>query len=194
MKTSRPRQGTVRTSTRSRAMRIIDSRLCMIVAAATLVAGAAFAQAPSPAPNETIPAAKPLAPGENLSKKLNQSNGVIHPKEVDPGIQKPPPKTGDPNVVPPPGTSGGAPRRSRNERRLSRFPRLASDRTGCSSFQLTSRLQDEAGVHAPPSRSVPAGASFRRAKRSVSLGAAQVSEIISGAESGISPFPLISRA
>ena len=81
----------------------------MIVAAATLVAGAAFAQAPSPAPNETIPAAKPLAPGESLSKKLNQSNGVIHPKEVDPGIQKPPPKTGDPNVVPPPGTSGGAP-------------------------------------------------------------------------------------
>jgi hypothetical protein len=28
---------------------------------------------------------------------------------VDPGIQKPAPKTGDPNVVPPPGTSGGAP-------------------------------------------------------------------------------------
>jgi hypothetical protein len=88
-------------------MRIIVSRLCMIVAGAALVAGSAFAQATSPAPNQTTPGAKP--PAQNLSKELNQSNGVIHPKEVDPGIQKPAPKTGDPNVVPPPGTSGGAP-------------------------------------------------------------------------------------
>jgi hypothetical protein len=87
-------------------MRIIDSRLCMIVAGAALVAASALAQAQSPAPNEAAPDA---APGQNLSKTLNQSNGVIHPKEVDPGIQKPAPKTGDPNVVPPPGTSGGAP-------------------------------------------------------------------------------------
>jgi hypothetical protein len=85
-------------------MRIINTRLCLIVAGVSLVAGSAFAQTTSPAPD-----AKPLAPGENLSKKLNQSNGVIHPKEVDPGIQKPTPKTGDTNVVPPPGTSGGAP-------------------------------------------------------------------------------------
>jgi hypothetical protein len=88
-------------------MRIIDSRLCMIVAGATLVAGAAFAQAQSPATKNTVPDANP--PAQNLSKELNQSNGIIHPKEVDPGIQKPAPKTGDPNVVPPPGTSGGAP-------------------------------------------------------------------------------------
>jgi hypothetical protein len=53
--------------------------------------------------------AKPTPPAQNLSKKLNQSNGVIHPKEVDPAIEKPAPKTGDSNVVPPPGTSGGAP-------------------------------------------------------------------------------------
>ncbi|MGC2788231.1 MAG: hypothetical protein WA397_31220 [Roseiarcus sp.] len=90
-------------------MRIIDSRLCLIVAGAALAAGAAFAQTPSPAPNETTPGAKSTAPGQSLSKELNQSNGVIHPKEVDPGIQKPAPRTGDPNVVPPPGTSGGAP-------------------------------------------------------------------------------------
>jgi hypothetical protein len=88
-------------------MRIINSRLCMMVAGAALVAGAAFAQTTSPAPNGSTPDAKP--PAENLSKELNQSNGVIHPKEVDPGIQKPAPKTGDPNIVPPPGTSGGAP-------------------------------------------------------------------------------------
>jgi hypothetical protein len=79
----------------------------MIVASAVLVAGSAFAQATSPAPNQATHGAKP--PAQNLSKELNQSNGVIHPKEVDPGIQKPAPQTGDPNVVPPPGTSGGAP-------------------------------------------------------------------------------------
>jgi hypothetical protein len=88
-------------------MRIIGSRLCMIVAGVTLIARAAFAQATSSAPNE--PGANPTAPAQSLSKELNQSSGIIHPKEVDPGIQKPAPKTGDPNVVPPPGTSGGAP-------------------------------------------------------------------------------------
>jgi hypothetical protein len=84
-------------------MRINGSRLCLFVAGVTFVANAAFAQATSPAPNETT---KP--PAQNLSKELNQSNGIIHPKEVDPAIEKPVPKTGDPNVVPPPGTSGGA--------------------------------------------------------------------------------------
>ena len=48
---------------------------------------------------------KPTAPGQNLSKKLNQSNpsergGSSHQEA---GAQK------DSNVVPPPGTSGGAP-------------------------------------------------------------------------------------
>jgi hypothetical protein len=90
-------------------VRIIGSRLCLIVAGVTLIARAAFAQATNPAPNETAPAANPTAPAQTLSKELNQSNGIIHPKEVDPGIQKPVPKTGDPNVVPPPRTSGGAP-------------------------------------------------------------------------------------
>jgi hypothetical protein len=74
----------------------------MIVAGATFVAGSGFAQTT----NNTIPDANP--PAQNLSKELNQTNGVIHPKEVDPAIQKPTPATGDPNVVPPPGTSGGA--------------------------------------------------------------------------------------
>jgi hypothetical protein len=88
-------------------MRIINSQLCMLVAGVMLGASAAFSQATSPAPKSTVPDANP--PAENLSKELNQSNGVIHPKEVDPGIQKPAPKTGDPNVVPPPGSSGGSP-------------------------------------------------------------------------------------
>ncbi len=99
-------------------MRSIASRLCPLVAGAILVGAAAYAQAPGPAPNPTAPLVSgppKTAPDANstappsLSKKLNQSNGVIHPKEVDPGIEKPPPKTGDPNVVPPPGATGGAP-------------------------------------------------------------------------------------
>ena len=86
----------------------IGSRLCLLVAGVTIVAGSVFAQAPDK-PEPTPAAPLNSAPGENLSEKLNRSNGVIHPKEVDPTIEKPAPKTGDPNVVPPPGTSGGAP-------------------------------------------------------------------------------------
>jgi hypothetical protein len=95
-------------------MRIIESRLCLLVAGITLVASPAFAQAPKPttpldsAPRETTPGAEPTAPVEDLSKKLNQSNGIIHPKEVDPAIEKGAPIVRDPNVVPPPGTSGGS--------------------------------------------------------------------------------------
>jgi hypothetical protein len=64
----------------------------------------------APNPGETTPGdAKPTAPAQNLSKKLNQSNGVIHLKEVDPAIEKPASRVEDSNVVPPPGTSGGAP-------------------------------------------------------------------------------------
>ena len=57
------------------------------------------------------------------------SNGVIHPKEVDPAIEKPAPKVGDPNVVPPPGTSGALPRPAKM---TARFVRLvpASKWTG----------------------------------------------------------------
>jgi hypothetical protein len=98
-------------------MRLIGSGLCLLVAGVTIVAGAARAQAPTaPAPTAPLdsapgepPGAQPTAPAETLSKKLSQSNGVIHPKEVDPAIEKPTPNARDPNVVSPPGTSGGAP-------------------------------------------------------------------------------------
>jgi hypothetical protein len=53
-----------------------------------------------------MPGADPTGPAEDLSKKLNQSNGVIHPKEVDPAMEKGAPNVQDPNVAPPPGTSG----------------------------------------------------------------------------------------
>jgi hypothetical protein len=96
-------------------MRIIGTRLCLLVAGVTLVAGAALAQTPKPTapsdatPGKTTPGAEPTAPAEDLSKKLSQSNGVIHPKEVDPAIDKAAPNVRDPNVVaPPPATSGGS--------------------------------------------------------------------------------------
>jgi hypothetical protein len=90
-------------------MRMIGTRLCLLVAGVTLVAGAALAQAPKPTtPLDSTPGAAPAAPAQDLSKKLNQSNGVIHPKEVDPGIQKGAPDVRDPNVVRPPATSGGS--------------------------------------------------------------------------------------
>jgi hypothetical protein len=68
-------------------MTIIGSRLCLFVAGATLVAGSSLAQAPNPPPTPTPPLDS-TAPAQSLSEKLNQSNGVIHPKEVDPGIEK----------------------------------------------------------------------------------------------------------
>src|ERR1700748_10074 len=92
-------QGTGPRSARLKRMRIIDTRLGMLVAGVTLFAGTAFCETTSPAPKDTVPDANP--PAQSLSKELSQSNGVIHPKEVDPDIQKPAPKTGDPNVVPP---------------------------------------------------------------------------------------------
>ncbi len=87
-------------------MTIIGSRLCLFVAGVTFVAGSALAQAPSPPPSTTAPLDS-SAPAQSLTEKLNQSNGVIHPKEVDRAIEKPVPKVGDSNVVPP-GSSGGA--------------------------------------------------------------------------------------
>ncbi len=80
-------------------MTIIGLRFCLFLTGATLIAGPAFAQAQSPTP--TAPADS-AAPAPNLSDKLNRSNGVIHPKEVDPAIEKPAPNVRDPNVEPPP--------------------------------------------------------------------------------------------
>jgi hypothetical protein len=48
----------------------IGSRLCLLVAGVTLVAGSAFAQAPNPTPTPAAPLNS--VPGENLSEKLNQ--------------------------------------------------------------------------------------------------------------------------
>jgi hypothetical protein len=46
----------------------------------------------------------------NLSNRLAQSNGTLHPPPVDPGMQKTPTVGGTMPVVRPPGTPGGNPR------------------------------------------------------------------------------------
>jgi hypothetical protein len=47
--------------------------------------------------------------GQNLSRQLSQSNGVICPPPTDPGMKQPTPKEGSTPVIPPPGTPGGDP-------------------------------------------------------------------------------------
>ena len=81
-------------------MIVIGSRLCLLVASVSLAADSVFAQTTG---------TQLTAPAQNLSEKLNRSNGVIHPKEIDSAIEKPAPKAGDENVVPPPGAAGGVP-------------------------------------------------------------------------------------
>ena len=47
--------------------------------------------------------------GTNLSEKLAQSDGVLCPPNVDPGIRAPTPEAGRMPVIPPPGSPGGNP-------------------------------------------------------------------------------------
>lgn len=50
----------------------------------------------------------PKPPNQTLSDRLDQSNGVIYPPNVDPAMRKPTPQTGgDTPVIPPPGGPGG---------------------------------------------------------------------------------------
>lgn len=92
-------------------MAAMGIRLRILIGGMALIAGSAFAQTPNATqtPTQIAPAVEPTAPAETLSDRLNRSNDVIHPKEVDPAIEKPAPQARDPNLLPPPGTSGGAP-------------------------------------------------------------------------------------
>ena len=94
---------------------MIRAQLRRLAISILFAASPAFAQTLNPAPpidsvpEKIAPGAGPAKPAQNLSEQLNPSNGVIHPKEVDPAIEKPAPKAGDPNVIPPPGAPGGSP-------------------------------------------------------------------------------------
>jgi hypothetical protein len=102
----------------------MSTRAILCAAAVSLLASAAFAQAPKPqehavpaapkgcAPGERLQPGKdapklPETTGENLSDKLARNDGVLCPPNVDPDIRAPTPETGKMPVIPPPGTPGG---------------------------------------------------------------------------------------
>jgi len=76
------------------------------VAMALTVGSAAFAQAQTADP-KTCANTAGNSSDQSLSDKLDQSNGVICPPNVDPGIKAPTPNAGKMQVIPPPGTPGG---------------------------------------------------------------------------------------
>jgi hypothetical protein len=52
----------------------------------------------------------PLPSGnQSLSEKLEQTDGIICPPDIDPGIKAPTPDAGKMPVIPPPGSPGGDP-------------------------------------------------------------------------------------
>jgi len=63
----------------------------------------------------SAPPIQPCAQGksnssdQNLSGKLSQSNGVLCPPNVDPGMTAPTPNKGTMPVIPPPGSSPNQP-------------------------------------------------------------------------------------
>jgi hypothetical protein len=84
------------------------------------------AQNPSPPPNVAPPGIAPQtrdpkacaadrqprgggSGNETLSQKLEQTDGVICPPDIDPDIKIPTPQAGRMPVIPPPGSPGGDP-------------------------------------------------------------------------------------
>jgi hypothetical protein len=84
------------------------------------------AQNPSPPPSAAPPSTAPQtrdpkacaadrqprdggSGNETLSKKLEQTDGVICPPDIDPDIKIPTPQAGRMPVIPPPGSPGGDP-------------------------------------------------------------------------------------
>lgn len=95
-------------------MRKILTRPMATFAAFAFVVTSAVAQTGQPkppvdlVPEKAQPGTGTSSQPQSLSEKLDQTNGVIKPKEVDPAIEKPAPQTGSDGVIKPPGTSGGS--------------------------------------------------------------------------------------
>jgi hypothetical protein len=72
----------------------------------------AWAQSTAPAnpiPDKSSPGGDSSNASGNLSDKLNQTGGVIHPNNgVDPAMAKPAPAAGATRVIPPPSGATGA--------------------------------------------------------------------------------------
>ena len=87
-------------------------RMCAAVWMLAACAASAVARPrPTSPPDQNAPAQFDLqaqTQGQTLSERLDRSNGVIRPRNVDPEMRVPPPATADKMpVVPPPGSPGG---------------------------------------------------------------------------------------
>jgi hypothetical protein len=93
----------------------VSIAVALTLAAASPASGQS--SAPSTKPDQNAPSqfdaesTQPQQRNENLSERLDRSDGVIHPPDsVDPEMRVAPPPTGDKMpVVPAPGSSGGDP-------------------------------------------------------------------------------------
>jgi hypothetical protein len=83
-------------------------RYFAIPALVMALSSGAFAQAAPPS-DKACAGAMGQEPNQNLSNKLQGSQGVICPPNVDPAIKAPTPHTGDTPVIPPP-NPGAQPR------------------------------------------------------------------------------------
>jgi len=70
----------------------------------------AFPNAPAPRSTDACSQDRRSSSGQTLSDKLEQTDGVICPPDIDPDIKAaPPPQGGRMPVIPPPGSPGGDP-------------------------------------------------------------------------------------
>jgi hypothetical protein len=81
---------------------------CAALALTLVLSSGAHAQAQTADPKACANGAA-TSPNQSLSEKLDQTNGVICPPNVDPGIKAPTPDAGKMPVIPPPGSPGGDP-------------------------------------------------------------------------------------
>lgn len=87
-------------------MNLIVKVIFAVILISEALRSAAFAQVQTADPKACANGSDMSAKG-NLSDKLNRSNGVICPPDVDSGIKAPAPNTGKMPVIPPPGSPGG---------------------------------------------------------------------------------------
>lgn len=80
-------------------------RACAVTALSLALTGTAIAQTQQNGDPKSC--ANSGQGSGDLSNKLSQSNGVICPPNVDPGMKAPTPNTGKMPVIPPPGSPGG---------------------------------------------------------------------------------------
>ncbi len=92
-------------------MDVVAKLIFAVLVITSAVRSAAFAQAQSAQAQTVDPKAcsnaVTNAPNQSLSDKLSQTNGVICPPSVDPGIKAPAPDAGKMPIIPPPGSPGG---------------------------------------------------------------------------------------